>query len=218
MKKNKWFLGFFGVLLISLVSCGGPKERLVEIQTDYGVMKVRLFNSTPIHRDNFIKLAEEGFYDGTLFHRVIHGFMIQGGDPDSRNAAPGQILGNGGPGYDLAPEIGAIHTKGALAAARLPDNVNPERRSSGSQFYIVHGILQSDPQLDAIERQKGIKYTPEQRELYRTIGGAPNLDMEYTVFGEVIEGLDVIDLIALEPSGRMNRPGKDVKMTVKIIQ
>lgn len=206
------------VISLSLASCGGEKDRIVLIQTDYGDMKVRLYNSTPKHRDNFIKLAEEGFYDGTLFHRVINGFMIQGGDPDSRNAAPGQMLGNGGPGYEIDAEIGAIHTKGALAAARTSDNVNPEKKSSGSQFYIVQGIVMSDPQLDALERQKGIKYSPEQRERYKTVGGSPNLDMDYTVFGEVIEGLDVIDKIAAVPSARMNRPSEDVKMTVKVIQ
>jgi len=218
MKKNSWI----GMLMLAIVllgsSCNTNKERIVVIETKFGTMKARLFNSTPKHRDNFIKLAEEGFYDGTLFHRVIGNFMIQGGDPDSRNAAPGQMLGNGGPGYEIDAEIGAIHIKGALAAARTADNVNPQRKSSGSQFYIVQGVLQSDPQLDAIEKQKGIKYSPEQREMYRTYGGTPQLDMEYTVFGEVFEGLDVIDRIALEPSGAMNRPGNDIKMTVKVIQ
>lgn len=218
MKKNSFFAAFlFGMALV-LASCASEKERIVAVETEYGTMKIRLFNSTPNHRDNFIKLAEEGFYDGTLFHRVINGFMIQGGDPDSRNAAPGAILGNGGPGYEIAPEIGAVHLKGAVAAARQADSVNPEKKSSGSQFYIVQGTLQSDPQLDALERQKGIKYTPEQREKYKTLGGAPNLDMEYTVFGEVIEGLEVIDKITMQPSGRMNRPSEDIKMTVKVIQ
>lgn len=206
------------VMSMAFLSCGGEKDRMVLIETNYGNIKIRLYNSTPKHRDNFIKLAEEGFYDGTLFHRVINGFMIQGGDPDSRNAAPGQMLGNGGPGYEIDAEIGAIHTKGAVAAARTADNVNPEKKSSGSQFYIVQGIQMTDPQLDAIERQKGIKYSPEQRELYKTIGGSPNLDMDYTVFGEVVEGLEVIDKIAMIPSGRMNRPSEDVKMTVKVIQ
>lgn len=218
MKKNS----LIGLLLLAFAlmttACNKEDSRIVLVQTEFGDMKIRLFNSTPKHRDNFIKLVEEGYYDGTLFHRVIQNFMIQGGDPDSRNAAPGQPLGTGGPGYSIDAEIGAIHTKGALAAARQDDSVNPEKKSSGSQFYIVQGLVQSDAQLDALERQKGIKYSPEQRDLYKTIGGTPRLDMDYTVFGEVIEGMDVIDKIASQPSGLMNRPVDDIEMTIKVIK
>ena len=218
MKKNSWIWLVVALLGFSFLACNMEKDRIVAIETEFGTMKVRLYNSTPKHRDNFIKLAEEGFYDGTLFHRVISGFMIQGGDPDSRNAPPGQPLGLGGPGYEIDAEIGAIHTKGAVAAARTSDQMNPERKSSGSQFYIVHGVKQSEGQLAAIEQQKGIKYTPEQKELYKTVGGAPNLDMDYTVFGEVIEGMEVIDKIASQPGGAGNRPANDIKMTVKVLQ
>ncbi len=149
-----------------------------------------------------------------LFHRVINGFMIQGGDPDSRTATPTQQLGGGGPGYTIPAEIGAPHIKGRLAAARTP---NPAKASSGCQFYLVHGTKQTDAQLDQIEKQKGITYNEEQRRLYKEIGGAPFLDMEYTVYGEVVEGLDIIDKIVEEPTGEANRPQKDVKMKVRIL-
>lgn len=218
MKKNSWIWLIIALMGFSFLACNMEKDRIVAIETEFGTMKVRLYNSTPKHRDNFIKLAEEGFYDGTLFHRVISGFMIQGGDPDSRSASPGQPLGQGGPGYEIDAEIGAIHTKGAVAAARTADQMNPERKSSGSQFYIVHGVKQSEGQLAAIEQQKGIQYTPEQKELYKTVGGAPNLDMDYTVFGEVIEGMDVIDKIASQPGAAGNRPANDIKMTVKVLK
>jgi peptidyl-prolyl cis-trans isomerase B (cyclophilin B) len=194
-----------------------PLDCLVEISTDFGNMTVRLSNATPGHRDNFIKLAEEGFYDGTLFHRVIDGFMIQGGDPNSKNAKSGQGLGTGGPGYTIPAEFvdSLVHVKGALAAARTN---NPEKRSSGSQFYIVQGKVLSEAEVDNMERQKGIRYSPEQRTAYMTNGGTPFLDREYTVFGQVIKGLDVIDKIAKVKKGSRDRPEKDVKMTVKVIK
>ena len=175
-----------------------PGEALVEIQTSKGNMLVKLYDETPQHRDNFMKLASEGFYDSLLFHRVIQGFMIQGGDPDSRGARRGAALGMGGPGYQIPAEMTKelVHIKGALSAARTGDAVNPERKSSGSQFYIVQGQPLSEDQLKMFERRKGISYTEEQQKIYMEQGGTPFLDMEYTVFGEVIEGLEVIDKIA----------------------
>ncbi len=193
-----------------------PAGRLVLISTDYGDIKIRLYDETPQHRDNFIKLATEGTLNGTLFHRVIKGFMIQGGDPLSKNAAPGQPLGMGDVGYTIPAEFNKslIHKKGALAAARTE---NPAKASSGCQFYIVQGAVQTDAGLDQTEARSGIKYSPEQRAIYTTIGGVPFLDMGYTVFGEVIEGLDVIDKIAAVPTAPGDRPLKDVKMTVTLL-
>jgi cyclophilin family peptidyl-prolyl cis-trans isomerase len=198
-----------------------PEEAcLILIETKYGDMKVRLYDETPLHRDNFIKLAEEGFYDGTLFHRIIEGFMIQGGDPDSKNAKAGQAIGMGGLNYTVPAEFNPefVHYKGVLAAARQPDEVNPKKESSGSQFYIVHGSEVTELMLTAIERRKGIRYTPEQRSKYKELGGYPPLDNEYTVFGEVVEGLDVIDKIAKAQKDRRDRPIEDIKMTVKAIK
>ena len=194
-------------------------KRIVEIETEFGIMKAELFNFTPLHRDNFIKLAEEGYYDGTLFHRVMQGFMIQGGDPDSKNATPDQQLSMGGPGYTIPAEIvqGAYHYKGALAAA---SNGNPEKASAGSQFYIVQGTPLQQQQLEQYERQKGIKYAPAQVEYYVNVGGTPILDMEYTVFGQIIDGLHLIDKIAAVPTNPQNnnRPLKDIKVTVRVVK
>ncbi|MEK7253569.1 MAG: peptidylprolyl isomerase [Bacteroidota bacterium] len=192
-------------------------ETLVMIETDMGNIKVKLYDSTPKHRDNFIKLAKEGYYDGTLFHRVMPDFMIQGGDPDSKNAVTGQRLGQGGPGYEIDPEFGAYHFRGALAAARKPDQVNPGKKSSGSQFYIVQAGPVQEPMLNQIIAQKGLKYTPEQRQRYLQVGGYPPLDNDYTVFGEVVEGLDVVDKIAAAQRDRMDRPAQDIKMKVKLL-
>lgn len=187
------------------------KQIMVTITTNHGTLKVKLYNETPLHRDNFVKLAKEGYFDGLLFHRVIQDFMIQGGDPDSRNAAPGQSLGMGGPAYTVPAELNRnlIHKKGALAAAR--DN-NPQKASSGSQFYIVQGKAWTDDQIDAICRQYNLTYTPQQRNIYRTIGGTPFLDMNYTVFGEVTEGISVIDKIAAVKTNNENRPLEDVRI------
>ncbi len=196
-------------------SCQTDDSTYALIQTEYGDMKVMLYNSTPKHRDNFIKLVNEGYYDSLLFHRVINGFMIQGGDPDSRKAAPGQQLGMGGPEYKIDPEIGAPHLRGALAAAR--DN-NPLKQSSGSQFYIVQGQIINDDYLNSIEHQKGIKYSPEQRKLYKEEGGAPFLDNDYTVFGEVVEGIETINKITSQPTDSNDRPQKDVRMMIKILK
>ena len=197
-----------------------PPRRQVEIATDFGVMKVELSNYTPKHRDNFIKLAEEGFFDDLLFHRVIQGFMVQGGDPDSKDAEPGEMLGNGGPGYTIPAEIhpGLIHQRGALAAARMGDAVNPEKASSGSQFYLVQGQPVSPQILDQLEQYKGVKYSAQQREVYANTPGTPMLDGEYTVFGQVIEGIEVIDAIAGQQRGELDRPVEDVKMQIRVIQ
>lgn len=245
------------------------KEKLVLIETSLGNLKVKLYNETPQHRDNFLKLVDEQFYDSLLFHRVIKNFMVQTGDPDSKNAKPNAMLGMGDPGYTIEAEINNkfVHTKGALAAARTGDNMNPERRSSGSQFYIVHGDkVQEDhlkriedmlyskvktqllrdylgkkennelrkeyvkcqrsrdqecmkriadqietalaPQIDSLNT---LKYTDEQKATYLEKGGSPHLDGQYTVFGELVEGFDVLDKIAaVAVSSRGNRPLKDV--------
>lgn len=193
-------------------------ESMVLIETDLGNIKVKLYDSTPKHKENFLKLAKEGYLNGTLFHRVIPGFMVQGGDPDSKTAQPSQQLGSGGPGYTLDAEIGAKHFKGALSAARQGDQVNPEKRSSGSQFYIVQNGPVPEAQLNQIIQQKGLQYTPEERDYYLKVGGTPFLDGDYTVFGQVVEGLDVVDKIANAPRDPRDRPVKDIKMKVSVIE
>ena len=243
----------------------------VLIKTSLGDITVRLYDETPLHRDNFLKLAKEGYYDGTLFHRVIKNFMVQGGDPDSRGASPTAHLGAGGPDYTIPAEFNKdlIHKKGALAAARQGDEVNPEKRSSGSQFYIVTGEIYSAGKLTQLERQmaqqqlqnifNGLvvenrnciielrknrdnaglmalqeelqqktyamakeqgepKYSPVQREVYTTVGGTPFLDQNYTVFGEVEEGLDVVDKIQLVKTQPGDRPVEDITMQVSILE
>lgn len=194
-----------------------PLECTVEIETEFGNMLAVLHSSTPQHRDNFTKLADEGYYDDLIFHRVISEFMIQGGDPNSRNAAPNQMLGMGGPDYKIPAEFvdTLVHTKGALAAARTN---NPRKESSGSQFYIVQGKKWTAEQLNYLEAQKGIRYTPEQRKMYMEEGGTPHLDREYTVFGHVVKGLNVIDKIAAVQKNGSDRPLKDVKMKIKVIK
>ena len=196
------------------------KKTYVLVETMYGKMKILLYNDTPLHKENFIKLAKKGFFDGLLFHRVINNFMIQGGDPKSLNAPKGQMLGNGGPGYTIPAEFlpHRFHKKGALAAARQGDAVNPKKESSGSQFYIVQGQRFNEQQLKAIAMQYKKTFSPEQIEIYKTIGGTPFLDNDYTVFGEVVEGLDVIDKIAIVQCDPNNRPIDDVKMKVRVIE
>ena len=203
--------------LFALISSCAKKEAHVLVETEYGNMKILLYDATPIHKENFLKLAKEGFYDDLLFHRVMKGFMIQGGDPQSKGAAPGAMLGGGGPGYLLDAEIGSPHFRGSLAAARTGGASNPEKKSSGSQFYIVQGNPLDDNRLNQFEQMKGIKYTEAQRTLYKEIGGRPDLDMEYTVFGEVVEGLEVIDKIADVETDRANRPARDVKMKISLL-
>jgi peptidyl-prolyl cis-trans isomerase B (cyclophilin B) len=195
------------------------KEQLVKISTDYGDMLIKLYNETPKHRDNFIKLAKEGFYNGTIFHRVIQGFMIQGGDPQSKNPQPGAMYGNGGPGYTIPAEFNKelFHKKGALAAAREGDQVNPTKASSGSQFYIVQGKTWTNTELAQMGQKMGIIFPQEHKKVYETLGGTPFLDMNYTVFGEVVMGLDVIDKIAATKTLPGDRPAKDIKMTVSLV-
>ncbi len=191
------------------------KDRIVTISTPKGDIKVKLYDDVPKHADNFYKLAKEGFYNGTLFHRVIPQFMIQGGDPESKKAQPGQMLGNGDIGYRIPAEFNTkyFHKRGALAAAR--DN-NPKKESSGCQFYIVQGKKYTDEDLNNIEKRKGVKLSPEQRNAYTTVGGTPHLDGEYTVYGEVIEGMEVVDAIAAVPRDRADRPEQDIAMTMKV--
>ena len=214
IRRITFYVSISAVALLFLSGCSGDKRKYVRIETPMGTMRAVLYDETPLHRDNFVKLAKEGFYDSLLFHRVIDGFMIQGGDPDSKTAPSGMPLGQGGPGYTLPAEIAAPHVKGALAAARLGDNMNPQKASSGSQFYIVDGQTVTGPYLDNIERSKRIKYSPGQREQYQTKGGTPQLDGEYTVFGQVIEGLDVIDKIAQVQVDRASRPVEDIRMRI----
>lgn len=206
------------LLILGLWSCTSQTNRMVVIETSLGNIEIELYDTTPTHRDNFIKLAEEGFYDGLLFHRVIPGFMAQGGDPDSKNSPPGNPLGQGGPGYKLDAEIGALHYKGALAAARMNDAVNPEKQSNGSQFYIVQGQPVVERLLQQIEQRNGITYTEEQKQKYLEVGGAPFLDNEYTVFGQVTQGLEVVDLLVALPRDGRDRPLENLEMKVKVIR
>ena len=245
---------------------------IVKLHTTKGDITVKLYDETPLHRDNFIKLVKEGFYNGTLFHRVIKDFMIQGGDPDSIGAPSGKILGTGGPGYNIPAEIlypQFFHKRGALSAARLGDDMNPERESSGSQFYIVWGQKYNSGQLRQMEKQMQMqqeqsvfdqlvakhrdeimqmrrnrdraglqelqdqlnaethslckempapKLTPEQVEAYTTLGGTPHLDAQYTVFGEVVDGLDVVELIQNVQTSRGDRPKEDISMIAEVCE
>lgn len=191
----------------------------VKITTDSGIIVIRLYDKTPKHRDNFVKLANEHFFDSLLFHRVISEFMVQGGDPLSKNAPPGTMLGSGDVGYTIPAEFDTsfFHKKGALAAARTN---NPEKASSGCQFYIVQGKKYTDADLNMMEMQAGIKFSPAKRNIYKTIGGVPFLDMNYTVFGEVESGLEVIDKIAsVKTNGSpYDRPLGDVRMYIEVIK
>ncbi len=271
MKKIVLLMIFAGLFVN--MSCGTSGEkgnRQVEINTEFGNIKIKLYDETPLHRDNFIKLTKDGFYTDLLFHRVIQGFMIQGGDPESKNAQPGKRLGGGDLGYTIPAEINPkfFHRKGVLAAAREGDATNPEKRSSASQFYIVQGKVFRPGELDSLQTKLGdsrkqsmfqakvkavepelnklasegkqdeimarynalkaeviaedaklapIKFTEDQRKAYTTIGGYPSLDNNYTIFGEVTEGLDVLDKIAAQPTDQFNRPQKDIKFTIKLI-
>ena len=278
---NKRYLFILLIILFLGMSCESKKATTteandnvcVDIETTMGHIKVKLYNETPAHRDNFIKLVKEGYYNGTLFHRVINKSRIQGGDGDSRNAKPGQRLGMGDPGYTIPAEFvypRYFHKKGALAAARQGDNVNPEKASSGSQFYIVTGDVIPAGQIGQVERQlqmqqeqaifnqlveahrneilamrrardtqglqalqdqliaemheriarEGIaKLSEEQKQAYTTVGGAPHLDGAYTVFGEVIEGMDVVEKIEKVATDSADRPKEDIKIiSMKIMQ
>jgi peptidyl-prolyl cis-trans isomerase B (cyclophilin B) len=207
------------VLLTLKVSASKPKNTFVKMSTSYGDVYIKLFNETPQHRDNFIKLAKDGTLNGTLFHRVIKNFMIQGGDPDSKTAKAGVLLGDGDLGYTVPAEFvpNIYHKKGVLAAAR---DDNPTKASSSCQFYIVQGKKYSDAELDAIEngRLAGRKIPADQREIYKTIGGTPFLDQSYTVYGEVVKGIEMVDKIADLKTDKNNRPLDDVKMQVTLLK
>jgi len=215
--KQFWLLGLLCVITFAAFA-KGPKNQYIRVKTSYGDCIIRLYNQTPKHRDNFIKLAKKGFYNGTLFHRVITDFMIQGGDPDSRTAKAGALLGDGDVGYTIPAEFNdsLFHKKGVLAAAR---DDNPAKASSGCQFYIVEGKRYTNEELDALEqgRLKGYKIPEWQREWYRSVGGAPQLDHSYTVYGEVVSGLDMVDRIAAVKRDANDRPLQDVPMTVELL-
>lgn len=224
MQKICFLLLF--VLALSSAQAQSPAEvklrkkdykRDVELVTDSGTMVIRLSDSTPLHRDNFLKLVKSGYYDGVLFHRVISQFMIQTGDPNSKGAPAGQPLGNGGPGYTIPAEFrpALFHRKGVVAAAREGDQVNPARASSGSQFYIVQGKKFTDGAMDTLERRRNIVIPADQREVYKTIGGSPHLDQQYTVFGQLIRGEEVLDRIASTPTSKAadrDRPLQDIRI------
>lgn len=198
-----------------------PKNQYVRIKTEFGECIIKLYNETPLHRDNFLKLVKKNYYNGTLFHRVIKDFMIQGGDPDSRNAKPDSLLGEGGPKYTIPAEFrdSLFHKKGVLAAAREGDIVNPSKASSGSQFYLVQGKVFTDEQLNALE-EKRLKFKiPEwQRQVYKTIGGVPHLDRNYTVYGEIVMGLELVDKIATMKTDKNDRTKQDVKMEITVLK
>lgn len=279
MKQNFWILLI--ILACSAVACKSgqkkdgnmEKETVLKIETSMGDIKVKLYNETPKHRDNFIKLAKDGTYNGTLFHRVIKDFMVQAGDPESKNAPKGKMLGSGDVGYTVPAEFvypKYFHKKGALSAARQGDEVNPKKESSGCQFYIVTGKVFNDSTLLNMEQQKNqnkvteafnalarkhmkeiykmrkandqdglyalqdtlfiqaeaeaakqpdFHFTPEQIKAYTTVGGTPHLDGEYTVFGEVVEGMDIVDKIQQVKTDRSDRPEEDVKIiNVSVIE
>lgn len=216
-RLNIWIV----VILSSImnVSCQEEKkETKILISTSLGDMTAILYENTPNHRDNFLKLIEEDFFDGLLFHRVIPDFMIQGGDPDSKNAEPGQMLGLGDLGYTIPAEFGELHKKGALSAARTGDPINPTKASNASQFFIVQGRPVEEDVLDYFEQKHQRVYTQEERKLYTESGGRPDLDMEYTVFGELIDGFDVLEKIIAMPRDARDRPHQDIKMNIKIIE
>lgn len=273
---NRLIVPVLGILIAAVFSCGNGKpkadEAQIVIKTDYGNIKIKLYEKTVEHKKNFEKLAGEGFYDGLLFHRVIENFMIQGGDPDSKNAQSGQALGGGSLDYTLPAEFipEYYHKRGAVAAARKGGLINLEKRSSASQFYIVQGDIFTHGELDTMEiiknqqikndlvrdhlmavddeiqafrqnndregfalkvaeirdrvdsliaaRNLVFRFSDEQREFYTTIGGYPSLDGDYTVFGEVVEGMDVVDKIAALETDKNNRPLHDVKMEIELIK
>ena len=195
-----------------------PKHQFIRISTDKGSCVVLLYNQTPLHRDNFVKITQEGKLSETLFHRVIKSFMIQGGDPDSKTAKPGQALGDGDWGYTVPAEFrdSLFHKKGVIAAAR---DDNPTKASSACQFYLAQGKVFTDEQLDLLEQNRLKRKIPTwQREVYKTLGGIPHLDQNYTVFGEVVKGIEMIDTIAAVKTGAADRPVDDVRMTVTVLK
>jgi cyclophilin family peptidyl-prolyl cis-trans isomerase len=203
---------FTGFIFTSSLSADEQKK--VILKTDMGDITISLYNQTDYHRDNFIKLVNDGFYDGLLIHRIIDNFMLQAGDPDSKNASKNKRLGGGSPGYTIPAEIlpEYFHKKGAVSAARTPDEYNPARRSSGSQFFIVTGKKFSGEELKAYERQMSTRFSSEQKKIYTDFGGTPALDGQYSVFGEVIKGLDIVEKIGKVQTGKYDRPKKDIKI------
>jgi cyclophilin family peptidyl-prolyl cis-trans isomerase len=272
--KHTFIIALLAILLVACTS--KPKDTLISIKTPYGEIIVKLYDSTLKHKENFIKLADAGYFNGTLFHRVIQDFMIQGGDPDSKNAAPGVLLGDGDTSYTIPFEYvpSYLHKRGAFAAARESDDVNPLKASSASQFYIVKGKVFTNDELDAVElkverrtkqyimmdllkkegkeeelkafrqmadkrdtanirliinkyrnaveaqymRTKPFKLTEEQRRVYTTVGGTPHLDGAYTVFGEVVSGMEIVDQIAAVQTDTNDRPVQDIRMTIKVLK
>lgn len=208
-------------LVLALSSCSTRKEYMVRMFTTAGVVDMKLYDETPAHRDNFVKLVKNHQYDSLLFHRVIKDFMIQGGDPASKNAVPGELLGEGDLGYtveaEFMPEL-HFHRRGALAAAREGDDVNPSKASSACQFYIVWGKVYTKEQLESYmewykqRTGKEMNVTPEQFEVYTTVGGTPHLDGDYTVFGEVVKGLEVVEAIQNVKCDENDRPLRDVRI------
>ena len=227
MKKIYLHLIIIGLTSLLFSQCsiinnvtGKNKKMEKTIETTEGKIKIRLYDETPLHKANFDKLCNEKFYDGIIFHRVIKGFMIQTGDPASKNPTPEGRYGSGGPGYTIPAEFvpTLFHKKGAIAAARMGDMGNPEKASSGSQFYIVVGEVYTLDKLKKLEAnmQRSIpefKFSEEAIQAYTTIGGTPHLDGAYTVFGEVVEGIEVVDKIAKTPTGSMDRPNTDIFIT-----
>jgi len=215
------------LLLLFCANISAQERAEVELETTEGNIRIALFNETPQHRDNFMKLVRMEFYDSLLFHRVIRDFMIQGGDLNSRHAKPGQLLGEGELDYTIEPEFRLpqiYHRRGVIASARESDKVNPERRSGAAQFYIVWGKVYDDRRLASVQERLDsatngqVKLTPEMIETYKTVGGTPHLDGQYTVFGEITEGLDVVDRIQQMETDKNDRPLKDVRILhVKII-
>lgn len=217
---NKVLLGAFAVIILLLTSCGGGKNVIVQIETNLGSMKVKLYNETPAHRDTFVSLIQKGYYDDLLFHRSIKEFVLQGGDPVSKTAVPEQELGNGGKDFFFPAEIEKnpyIHKKGAIAFANteVKDSV---QMTVGGQFYIVQGKPIRNGEIAGITKLFGRKYNDEQREAYGSIGGLPHLDTKNTVFGEVIKGVEVIDAIIEKETNENDRPLQDVKMKVTILK
>lgn len=212
------------VFITLIIACQTHKEKVFRIKTNVGDIRLKLYNETPIHRDNFVKLVKEGYYNGLLFHRIIPNFMIQTGDDMSRNAKKGVSLGHGGKEYELDAEIlpQFYHKRGVLAAARQGDNINPKRKSSGSQFYLVVGEIFSSEKLDELvvkinNSRKGkdsLGLSDKQKKDYTTIGGCPHLDGMYTVFGEIIGGMKVVEKISKYRRDERNRPYKDIRIEI----
>ncbi len=225
MKIKKLFMGCLAALVVlfgSIQVQAQEAETIVQIDTDKGKIKVKLYNDTPKHRDNFIKNVNDHLYDGLLFHRVIKQFMIQAGDINSKDAPIEQHLGDGDLGYTIPAEIvfpKYFHKRGVLAAARVGDEENPERASSASQFYIVTGKFFTEMELDKMEKEQGITFTPEQREAYMLEGGTPHLDGKYTIFGEVIKGMKVVDKIQFTETNAEDRPVENIRIkSMKIVK